>query len=112
MPKPFQPTHTARPNGRPVMYDGVEPYTRTDGSPTYLHRWLVQCNHKGCTQTWAIRTPTGGNDTLPTKAGWGPYSAAFRDQMRCLEHKRKPRPKVPPAAPPASMSDVQLEDIL
>lgn len=43
--------------GHQFTFLGVEPYTRQDGSKTFLNCWHAVCATKGCGNAWRFKTP-------------------------------------------------------
>lgn len=63
--------------GHTFTFEGVEPYTRKDGTGTHLDVWSTPCRHPGCKTRFVVRIPQG---TSPQK------STVF-GLAHCTEHR-------------------------
>lgn len=61
--------------GRLFTLQGTEPYTRLNGTQTFLKVWHALCAHPGCTQPCVVKTP--GQSTAVSK-GFG--------RLHCAQH--------------------------
>lgn len=84
-------------NGHTFLFTGLEPYTRLNGSKTWLNCWSKNCSHPGCKEFWEFKT--AASDTPEDyPPGGGTHKDRRFAKVLCKAHTPKVKRKHAPDA--------------
>jgi hypothetical protein len=94
-------------NGHSFEFLGAQPYTRLDGSSTFLNVWRTRCAHDGCSAQWEFKTPAS-DDPSRYPPGGSTHKGYGFTQRHCQAHRPK---RVAKPTTYASRQRVTAEDV-